>query len=441
MASPGKTIIAEGCRGEHMFVVYSGVCYAFKDASSTKEVLGRSRSDPSTAIEAVGGSFAPLGGGVRSMSQDCSTSMHQIETITNGECFGDTAILNRDCRYSTTVVAAVNVELLVLDLGSIRQVFGAIDTTRLPWLSEKYRPSLKRLPRERTEEDVAKLTDLICEVLYEGYPENEVIMEQGGVGTSFFVLLSGECDVRIRAQHDSIEDHKEHDEEREAASQENRRQDDQTQETEGNSDLAPQQPPRNIARRRGIMAPAHSLDALQMPLVDENEANMDMATPQDGDPGEPDIAPQVAALRQIHMDLMKEAAGAKESPKAKQLLTHASNALLDTEDYSNLIWGDDTEEVDSIRQKLEHKYGSVVQEMQSGATFGEVALLTKGSVRLASVVSKTPVDLMIIEKRDYDSILKALQQREIEELVHLGESCSWIYFDVYEVSDASCDSG
>lgn len=43
---------------------------------------------------------------------------------------------------------------------------------------------------------------------------------------------------------------------------------------------------------------------------------------------------------------------------------------------------DEEEELDNTQQRLESKYGSIVQKMSSGASFGEVALLTKGSVRL-----------------------------------------------------------
>lgn len=47
---------------------------------------------------------------------------------------------------------------------------------------------------------------LNLQVLYQSYVEHDVIMEQGQIGQSCFVLLAGSCDVRIKSQHDSLEE-------------------------------------------------------------------------------------------------------------------------------------------------------------------------------------------------------------------------------------------
>lgn len=70
--------------------------------------------------------------------------MHQVETITDGECFGDCALITKHRKYITTVIAAVFVELLVLNRASFHKIFGDVSTHSIPWLSEMHRPGLKR---------------------------------------------------------------------------------------------------------------------------------------------------------------------------------------------------------------------------------------------------------------------------------------------------------
>lgn len=52
---------------------------------------------------------------------------------------------------------------------------------------------------------------LNAQVLYQSHIEHDVIMEQGQLGETCFVLLAGSCDARIRPQHDSLEEFNEED--------------------------------------------------------------------------------------------------------------------------------------------------------------------------------------------------------------------------------------
>ncbi|UPR04827.1 cAMP-dependent protein kinase [Chloropicon primus] len=66
------------------------------------------------------------------------------------------------------------------------------------------------------------------------------------------------------------------------------------------------------------------------------------------------------------------------------------------------------------RLTVEQYYGSCIRVLSIGASFGETALL-KGEPRNATVISVEPTELMVLEKEDYDRIIKAVEAEKLKE--------------------------
>ena len=66
------------------------------------------------------------------------------------------------------------------------------------------------------------------------------------------------------------------------------------------------------------------------------------------------------------------------------------------------------------RLTVEQYYGSCIRVLTIGASFGETALL-KGEPRNATVISVEPTELMVLEKEDYDRIIKAVEAEKLKE--------------------------
>ncbi len=68
---------------------------------------------------------------------------------------------------------------------------------------------------------------------------------------------------------------------------------------------------------------------------------------------------------------------------------------------------------DSLRSQImrnANRYGKFIRVMEDGEVFGEKALLSEDTLRMASVIALTPVDCMIIDKKYFASIKDLVKQ-------------------------------
>eukprot|EP00002_Diphylleia_rotans_P028694 TRINITY_DN5795_c0_g1_i13.p1 TRINITY_DN5795_c0_g1~~TRINITY_DN5795_c0_g1_i13.p1 ORF type:complete len:480 (-),score=69.03 TRINITY_DN5795_c0_g1_i13:534-1973(-) len=73
-------------------------------------------------------------------------------------------------------------------------------------------------------------------------------------------------------------------------------------------------------------------------------------------------------------------------------------------------------EIAAISKTKESSLGEIQTVFETGECFGEVGIV-RNIARSATVVSLEPTDLLIIEKSDYEIIMKLIQEREVDERV------------------------
>lgn len=144
---PGTKITAQAKKGDKMFIIFSGTCCAYAAGGECMEKGNKFNLLPIT--EQLGQPETPP---VDSEPHENSSGIAEeswgemtlVETLSEGETFGESALVGMDRKYIHSVLAAVHVELLVLESSSFQIIFGDVGPTKLPWLSEIYRAVLKR---------------------------------------------------------------------------------------------------------------------------------------------------------------------------------------------------------------------------------------------------------------------------------------------------------
>lgn len=152
IVEPGTRITSQGKKGDKMFIIFSGSCCAYAVASAFVEKEDQidlpSMGEPLELPEI----FPPCSESHEKSSQQVIDEhwdkMTLVETLLEGEGFGESALVGKRREYSYTVLAAVHVELLILESSPFQRIFGDIQPVRLPWFSERYRSILKRCPRK-----------------------------------------------------------------------------------------------------------------------------------------------------------------------------------------------------------------------------------------------------------------------------------------------------
>ena len=84
------------------------------------------------------------------------------------------------------------------------------------------------------------------------------------------------------------------------------------------------------------------------------------------------------------------------------------------------------------------KYSKVVARLQSGAGFGELAIVNDAR-RAASIITTSYTILLNVEKRDYNQILRAIHNQELREKLSFLKKIPDISraFDLKNLADAS----
>ena len=158
---PGDIIVTEGEKGKEFYIITSGqVGVTIKDGREGEKVLAK---------------------------------------LTKGDYFGEIALLF-DAPRIATVRAVSKVRVLALDAGEFDSV---IDGTRIPESAAKvviYRPLLSRIsflrnlpPRE--------LVRLSTRLRLEVHNRGDILVQEGEIGNSFYIIKSGRVKVVVRDVH------------------------------------------------------------------------------------------------------------------------------------------------------------------------------------------------------------------------------------------------
>lgn len=116
----------------------------------------------------------------------------EIACCTEGQCFGELALLNSEVR-SATVCAKEDATLLSCTRNSFIHYIGHLDEIRDVWKIEALRkvPLLQGLTKQQVKG--------ICKQLKtEVYEAGETIVSYGDIGDAFYIIQNGECEVLIR---------------------------------------------------------------------------------------------------------------------------------------------------------------------------------------------------------------------------------------------------
>eukprot|EP00743_Colponemidia_sp_Colp-15_P003119 GILK01003370.1.p1 GENE.GILK01003370.1~~GILK01003370.1.p1 ORF type:complete len:364 (+),score=75.92 GILK01003370.1:36-1094(+) len=143
--SAGTTIITQGDEGDNFYIIHKGICEIF--------------------VKGVG----------------------LVLTCREGDSFGELALMY-DAPRAATVVAKTDCDLLALDRITFKRIL--MDTTMRK--RELYKNFLERVPILESLTSVERLT--LADALEEAeYDEGDFIIEEGDEGTSFYLIMDGEC--------------------------------------------------------------------------------------------------------------------------------------------------------------------------------------------------------------------------------------------------------
>ncbi|ELT96736.1 hypothetical protein CAPTEDRAFT_222490 [Capitella teleta] len=108
----------------------------------------------------------------------------------------------------------------------------------------------------------------------------------------------------------------------------------------------------------------------------------------------------------------------KEAKKGKTQLTKST-----TDGEQTLHDIDEEDEPEVVRLLDRSQFGRFIMHFDAGQSFGEIALMTKESLRNASIVADEDADLLVIQRDLFNGTLKARQEEEYAERHAFIRSC------------------
>jgi cAMP-dependent protein kinase regulator len=124
---------------------------------------------------------------------------NHVGTIDAGGSFGELALMYNAPRAATVVSAEADCTLWALDRVTFRRILMESTFAR----RRMYESFLEEVPvlSSLTPYDRSKIADALET---KKFPAGHSIIQQGDIGTSFFLLESGECDAFIQAKRESV---------------------------------------------------------------------------------------------------------------------------------------------------------------------------------------------------------------------------------------------
>ncbi|KAK9816881.1 hypothetical protein WJX72_006671 [[Myrmecia] bisecta] len=281
-----------------------------------------------------------------------------VATMGPGDCVGEKALLVQGGTRTASIYATTHCEVLVVH----RTTFASMVKNmggRLLYHPDYLSRLLDKVPAERTENDVLKLSSILINlprfadvpkepleiiakhITHEPHPAHSVVVKQGDDGDCMYIILQGSCDVHINPEDDGI-------------------------------------PAKGAGPAKGP-GPAAAL-----PVDAQNS---------------------IAALSAS----VKQQRGIKGSPTGAK----RSNKLL-----ANILAGGQgpADDHSTSVNLLERQFGPVCRRLDTGAAFGEVSLAArKMQKRTGTVVTREACSLIRISKETYQKTLLETQLKATAE--------------------------
>ena len=379
----------EGDIGDAFYVVLTGEVALCKHASEPVD----------------GKAVLPEGAKIgKSVGQYHETHGEVIGVLHAGDTFGEKALLSQEqnVRY-TSAVASKTTELLMLNKKDFSRYMGGMED--VVFAHEVAAGLLKIPPAERTAQHLEKLGEMlksnsffqeqppkirreICRVAqFRAVPKDSVVVKQGDVGDSFYVILRGTLSVHLSesAEHMAA---------RMVATNASTR-----RERRGLSNIA--------AAFRGKSPDKGDVVRKKALKWRSNAKNQVFAKK---------VALQIATTQPAAMitQMERRPPTAETSPVAKPatplVAESGASDKSPTEESKRASTGNRRQPGEGQAMEPTELYGPCQAFLGNGQGFGELALLN-GAPRAATVVTQEASELLMIMKSDYDQVMLQEQQR------------------------------